>query len=105
MCEHIDYENFVQFAYPSLKRIATELKQRHPDIPLLGFARDAPYGIEWLQMAGYDVMTVDTVSDRRACRDTLKFEAGVRGVQPGSLQARLSFTWPSLVAHRVPVTR
>jgi uroporphyrinogen decarboxylase len=52
MCEHIDYDNFVQFAYPSLKRIATELKQRHPDIPLLGFARDAPYGIEWLQMAG-----------------------------------------------------
>jgi hypothetical protein len=56
-------------------------------------------------MAGYDVMTIDTVLDRRACRDTLKFEAGVRGVQPGSLQARLFFVWPSLVAHHVPVTR
>ena len=71
MCEHIDQENFVEFAYPSLERIAKEIKARHPDIPLLGFARDAPYGLEYLQRAGYDVMTVDAVIGGDVARDQL----------------------------------
>jgi uroporphyrinogen decarboxylase len=64
-------ENFVEFAYPCIERIATEIKARHPDVPLLGFARDAPYGLEYLQRAGYDVMTVDAVMPGDVARNEL----------------------------------
>lgn len=86
MCEHIDQEHFVAFAYPSLERIAREIKARHPDIPLLGFARDAPYGLEYLQKAGYDVMTVDAVIAGDAARGQLAAEAKQSGGAPKQLQ-------------------
>jgi|TARA_B100001142_G_scaffold317474_1_gene358464 uroporphyrinogen decarboxylase len=86
MCEHIDEENFIKFAYPSLERIATEIRTRHPDVPILGFARDAPYGLQLLQKAGYDVMTVDTVLSGSEARALLTEEAHIRGVSPGQLQ-------------------
>ena len=86
MCEHIDKENFVEFAYPSLKRIATEIKARHPDIPLLGFARDAPYGLQYLQEAGYDVMTVDTVMSGTKAREELAKQAKASGGDAKQLQ-------------------
>jgi uroporphyrinogen decarboxylase len=71
MCEHIDEESFVTFALPSLQKIATELKARHPETPLLVFARDAPYALPLLQAAGYDVMTVDTVKPGDVARREL----------------------------------
>ena len=45
MCEHITEDSFYEFAMPCMEKIAKEMKTRHPNIPLLGFARDAPYGI------------------------------------------------------------
>jgi len=86
MGEHIDEENFVAYALPSLQRIAAELKSRHPDIPLMGFARDAPYGIDMLQAAGYDVITIDAVASRTGSRETLAAEASKRGATPSGVQ-------------------
>ena len=87
MCEHIDEPNFDAFAYPYMERIAREVKARHPDVPLLGFARDAgAHGLEALQKAGYDVMTVDRAmsgADARAC---LESEAAARGDQARQVQ-------------------
>lgn len=87
MCEHIDEPEFHEFAYPCIERIAVEIKQKHPDVPLLGFARDAgAYGLEAMQKAGYDVMTVDRVmagDDARAC---LAAEAAARGTTPKQVQ-------------------
>ena len=39
-----------------MEKIAKELKKT-PDVPLLGFARDAPYAISDLQRVGYDCVT------------------------------------------------
>ena len=86
MCEHIDEENFINFAYPCLERIAIEIRSRHPDTPILGFTRDAPYGLHYLQHAGYDVMTVDTTMRGHDARAILQEEASARGVEPGQLQ-------------------
>ena len=86
MCEHIDEENFVKYALPSLERIATEIKARHPDIPLFGFARDAPYGLGMLQKAGYDVITVDAVISGDTARDQLMEAAKETGGEPNQLQ-------------------
>ena len=52
MCEHIEEKEFYEFALPEMEKIAKELKKRHPDVPLLGFARDAPYAISDLQRVG-----------------------------------------------------
>ena len=79
MCEHIDEPDFHEFAYPCIERIAREIKARHPDVPLLGFARDAgAYGLEALQKAGYDVMTVDRVMAGDEARACLAKEAAAR---------------------------
>lgn len=84
MCEHIDEESFVTFALPSLQKIATELKARHPETPLLVFARDAPYALPLLQAAGYDVMTVDTVKPGDVARRELS--EGAASFDPKQLQ-------------------
>ena len=86
MCEHIDEENFVKYALPCLERIASELKARHPTVPLMVFARDAPYALPMLQDVGYDVMTVDTTCDGREARNILATSAGKAGLMPKQLQ-------------------
>jgi len=91
MCEHIDEPEFHEFAYPCIERIAREIKARHPDVPLLGFARDAgAYGLEALQKAGYDVMTVDRVMARDEARACLAKEAAARGGEPGQVQGNFN---------------
>jgi len=76
MCEHIEEKEFYDFALPEMEKIAKELKKRHPTVPLLGFARDAPYAIADLQRIGYDCITLDTVMDRTYARNTLAEAAG-----------------------------
>ena len=58
----IDKDMFYEFAMPCLKVIATELKARFPDVPLLVFARGACYANAELSQLGYDVVTIDGVS-------------------------------------------
>ena len=71
-----------------MKRIATELKAKHPDIPLLVFPRGASYSIGALQSAGYDVITIDTKSDRKKSREILNnsFSENNNLIRPASLQ-------------------
>lgn len=74
MGDFISIEHFHTFAMPCLTRIASELKLKHPDVPLMVFPKGASYSLEALQSAGYDVVTLDTEVDRNTIRGRLQAE-------------------------------
>ena len=75
MGDFIDEKDFYEWALPSMKTIATELRARHPNVPLLVFPRGATYSLAALQQAGYDVVTLDTKTSRAKSRSDLKAAA------------------------------
>jgi len=90
MGEYITEEDFNRWALPTLKRIAMELKAKYPLVPLLVFPRGASYSLEVLQSVGYDVVTLDTKTDRKAARQRLQAEAERRSVvKVASVQGNL----------------
>ena len=65
---------FEELALPHLEALASKLKARHPDVPLLVFARgvEDPLSVNLrLQKAGYDVITLDGEAHRSKSRDAL----------------------------------
>lgn len=77
MGDFITPEAFDKWALPCLERIASELHKRHPNTPLLVFPRGATYANEALQQVGYDVVTLDTSSNRVLSRQTLAAAAQI----------------------------
>eukprot|EP00561_Arcocellulus_cornucervis_P013376 CAMPEP_0185799844 /NCGR_PEP_ID=MMETSP1322-20130828/551_1 /TAXON_ID=265543 /ORGANISM="Minutocellus polymorphus, Strain RCC2270" /LENGTH=458 /DNA_ID=CAMNT_0028495447 /DNA_START=96 /DNA_END=1472 /DNA_ORIENTATION=- len=75
----IDEANFEKFAMPCLKEIATELKARFPDVPLMVFSRGASFANEALSNLGYDVVTIDGSVDRATARATVGGRTGLQG--------------------------
>jgi len=67
----ISPESFEAHAMPHLQRIVTELKARHPDVPLMAFPRGAAYALPALREAGFDVLTLDGSKERGEVRDWL----------------------------------
>ena len=90
---------FVKYALPCLERISSELKARHPTVPIMVFARDAPYALPMLQGVGYDVMTVDTAGDGREAWNILADNAV--GSDPKQLQGNFD---PALCFGRITVS-
>ena len=86
MGEHITPESFDQFAMPCLRQILKELKERHPDVPVLVFPRGACYALLELQQAGYDVVTMDTNTPAGSTRESLASQAEGK---PAALQGNL----------------
>lgn len=70
----LDAPNFEALAMPRLREVAARLKLRHPGVPLLVFARGVaePLAVNLqLREAGFDVITIDTVAERKPTRDAL----------------------------------
>ena len=75
MGEYISEEDFNKWALPTLQKICTELRRRHPTTPLLVFPRGAPYALSALQQAGFDIVSMDTKMDRAQARGLLEAAA------------------------------
>jgi len=75
----IDEPNFYEFAMPCLEKIASELKSRFPDVPLLVFSRGACFANEELSKLGFDVVTIDGSVDRSTAREAAGGRAGLQG--------------------------
>lgn len=71
MGEFISEEDFYKWALPCMQEISSEMRRRHPGVPLLVFPRGASYSLAALQQAGYDVVTLDTQTKRAASRALL----------------------------------
>ena len=85
----IDEDLFFEWAMPCLERIASELKIRHPDIPLLAFPRGASYALVSCQEAGFDVVTLDTQAPRQETRQLLQ-ESFDKGYSRNPMMNRVS---------------
>ena len=84
----INPAEFEQYALPCLRTIASELKRRHPNVPLMIFARGACYMNEQLSTMGYDVVTIDGSVNRATARSIVADRAGLQGnYEPGELIA------------------
>lgn len=64
----IDDSNFEKVALPCLKKIASELKKRHPETPLMVFCRGACHLNHKLTDLGFDVITIDGSVERSTAR-------------------------------------
>eukprot|EP00928_Gymnodinium_smaydae_P062590 TRINITY_DN46416_c0_g1_i1.p1 TRINITY_DN46416_c0_g1~~TRINITY_DN46416_c0_g1_i1.p1 ORF type:complete len:513 (-),score=103.08 TRINITY_DN46416_c0_g1_i1:107-1573(-) len=99
MAEFISEANFYRFALPALSRIASELRRRHPRVPLLVFARGAAYATPALQSVGFDVVTADLTVDLCDAEQALVDSAARAGEPPpaGHLSALQGNFDPSLL--------
>lgn len=79
---------FAEFALPYLTRIADELKQRQPDVPLVVFARGAHYALDALADTAYDVIGLDWTVMPAAARHIVGGRAALQGnLDPAALFA------------------
>mmetsp|Transcript_12776 Transcript_12776/g.23965 ORF Transcript_12776/g.23965 Transcript_12776/m.23965 type:complete len:465 (+) Transcript_12776:192-1586(+) len=72
-------KEFFDFAMPCLEKIATELKKRYPDVPLMVFTRGACCANERLSHFGFDVVTMDGDVDRSTARAAVGDRCGLQG--------------------------
>lgn len=75
----IDEANFNKYALPCLREIATELKDRFPDVPLMVFSRGASFANSELSALEYDIVTIDGTVARDSARDVVGDRAGLQG--------------------------
>ncbi|CAJ1421601.1 unnamed protein product [Effrenium voratum] len=91
MGEHISPDHLETFAVPAMRRIASALKERHPEVPLMVFPRGACYALPALQQAGYDVVTADTATDLERAVEDLTAASG--GGRVANLQGNFDPKW------------
>ncbi|GKY94380.1 hypothetical protein MPSEU_000403900 [Mayamaea pseudoterrestris] len=76
----IDDANFEKFALPCLESIGTQLKERHPNIPLMVFCRGACQMNDKVAALGcYNVITMDGSVDRTTARSVVGSNVSLQG--------------------------
>lgn len=75
----IDDDNFEKYALPCLKKIASTLKDRHGNVPLMVFCRGACHLNDRLTGLGFDVISIDGSVDRSTARKTVGPDITLQG--------------------------
>jgi len=75
----LEEKEFEEFALPCLEKIATELKSRYPQVPIMVFSRGACFANEKLSTQGFDVVTIDGSVDRIEARKAVGDRCGLQG--------------------------
>ena len=88
---------FERFALPTLQRIRREIGQRHPDVPVVVFAKGAHYALKDLAEAGYNVVSLDWTMDPRQARK----DVGPNVALQGNLDPALLYAEPEVIRARV----
>jgi len=74
----IGEEDFYEYAMPCMERIGKEIKEKHPDVPVMVFSRGASYANSALSHH-FDVVTLDGSVDRATAREVVGGRAGLQG--------------------------
>ncbi len=79
---------FRTFGLPYLEEIVDRVKEVHPDVPMIVFAKDAHYALESLAETAYDVISLDWTMDPQAARLLVGDKAALQGnLDPCALYA------------------
>jgi uroporphyrinogen decarboxylase len=79
---------FRTFCLPYLEQIVDGVKEAHPDVPMIVFAKDAHYALESLAETAYDVIGLDWTMDPQAARLLVGDKATLQGnLDPCALYA------------------
>jgi uroporphyrinogen decarboxylase len=90
-------ETFRTFCLPYLDEIATRVKDAHPEVPLVVFAKGAHYALDALADTDYDVISLDWTTAPAAARDTV----GDRAVLQGNLDPCALYAPPNALRREV----
>jgi len=81
-------ETFRSFCLPYLDDIATRVKNVHPDVPLVVFAKGAHYAVDALAETDYDVLSLDWTMAPQVTREAVRDRAVLQGnLDPCALYA------------------
>jgi uroporphyrinogen decarboxylase len=93
----LGHREFEEFARPAMRRIVRAVKARHPDVPVIGFAKGAPLALPGLAADGFDVLGLDWSMDPEWARGI----TGESVALQGNLDPAALFAPPSVIRDRV----
>lgn len=93
----LGYREFEAFARPALRRIVKVVKSRYPDVPVIAFAKGAPYALGALADDGFDVLGLDWSVDPLLARNA----TGERVALQGNLDPAALFAPPAVIREHV----
>lgn len=83
---HLSPQDYDVFALPYQQRVIRQVKETHPDTPLILYISGSAGVLERMGQSGVDIVSVDWTVDMADARKRLGFDLGVQGnVDPGVL--------------------
>ncbi|NEP56358.1 MAG: uroporphyrinogen decarboxylase [Symploca sp. SIO2G7] len=83
---HLSPQDYETFALPYQQRVVRQVKQTHPDTPLILYISGSAGVLERMGQSGVDIVSVDWTVDMAEARQRLGYQMKVQGnMDPGAL--------------------